>query len=249
MNTDLVSQQAEAVTRELAATASTPMALIEMAVSGGADPDKLEKLMALQERWEANNARKDFFTAMAGFQSDCPEIPKNGEVYNKQGKLVYRFAKLEDIIKTIREAEHRHGFRHRWDQGDLENGGVRVACEITHVAGHTEASTVTIPPTKGMNTNAAQDRGIIIKYGKRYSLLNAYGLEPDDDTDARLPEPEQFINDNQANAIDELLSQCNPDDRTRFWVWLQLQPGQYDRIPASRFTEIVDKLRSKIGGD
>eukprot|EP00752_Nemacystus_decipiens_P016734 g14972.t1 len=56
------------------------------------------------------------------------------------------------------------------------------------------------------------------------------------------------VSDNQANAIDELLDQCKPDDRTRFWVWLELQPGEYNRIPASRFAEIVDKLRSKIGG-
>lgn len=225
---------------------NNPMVLIEMAVASGADPDKLEKLMELQERWEANNARKAFFEAMAGFQKDCPEIPKNGKVFSGNN-LLYSFAKLEDIIKTIRESEHKHGFRHRWDQEDLEGGGVRVVCEITHVGGHSEASTVTIPPTQGMNTNEAQNRGIIIKYGKRYSLLNAYGLEPDDDTDAKLPKPEQFITDNQANSIGELLDQLKPDSRTRFWKNLvQLQPGEFDKIPASRYDEIIRELKGRI---
>lgn len=238
----------DATERSLATTASTPMDMIASVLDSDPTPETLGKLMDLQERWEANIARKEFFTAMAGFQSDCPIIPKNGEVYDRNGKFLYAFAKLEDIIKTIRDIEHRHGFRHRWDQEDLDDGAVRVVCEITHVGGHSEVSTVTIPKTKGMNTNAAQDRGIIIKYGKRYSLLNAYGLEPDEDTDANTPDPEQFITDNQANAIDELLSQCKPDDRTRFWSWLRLSPNDYSKIPASRYGEVVSKLKSKIGG-
>jgi len=39
-------------------TSLTPMTLINMAVSQGADTDKLKQLMDLQERWEANEARK-----------------------------------------------------------------------------------------------------------------------------------------------------------------------------------------------
>ena len=36
--------------------AITPMAMLQIAVQQGADLEKLEKLMALQERWEATEA-------------------------------------------------------------------------------------------------------------------------------------------------------------------------------------------------
>jgi hypothetical protein len=36
---------------------ATPMQILAMAVQRGVDPDTLGKMMALQERWEANQAR------------------------------------------------------------------------------------------------------------------------------------------------------------------------------------------------
>ena len=45
---------------------ATPMAMIDRALMSGAAPETLEKLLALQERWEANQGRKAFDEAMAG---------------------------------------------------------------------------------------------------------------------------------------------------------------------------------------
>lgn len=213
---------------------SDPFQLMaRVAMDPNADVTKLERLMDMQERWEANNARKAFFDAMARFQSAVPAIPKRGEVYDKSGKLMYRFAKLEDLLNIIANAEHDCGFRHRWDQEDLEGGGVRITCEISHIAGHCERSSVTIPPTKGMNTNAAQDRGVIIKYGKRYSLLNAYGLEPDDDTDATLGDRGTTITDDQAAELNAMLDQLPEDDRRRFYEWAGVE--SVSDLPAAKY--------------
>lgn len=229
-----------------------PMALMQMAIESGAT-DQLEKLMDLQERWQANEARKAFFEAMARFQNDCPEIPKDGVVRDKHGKLMYRFAKLETVLKTIKDVERANGFRHRWDQEELEAGGVRIICEVSHVAGHAERSCVTIPPTKGMNTNAAQDRGIIIKYGKRYSLLNAYGLEPDEqDNDGRLPgdnEP-KTITEEQAAILKDMLQESGADE-SRMLAWVsELAESEITKtadIPAAWYGEVHKKLKSKLG--
>lgn len=43
----------------------TPLEMVDRAVQAGATPETLEKLMALQERWEAGEARKAFDEAMA----------------------------------------------------------------------------------------------------------------------------------------------------------------------------------------
>ena len=44
---------------------ATPMELIASAIDRGMSPDVIEKLMALQERYEANLSRKAFDAAMA----------------------------------------------------------------------------------------------------------------------------------------------------------------------------------------
>ena len=73
---------------QLPVMVSPHMRLIEMAVSGGADITQLEKLMDLQERYEANQAKKDFNAAMSTFQSMLPVIGKTGNVFyeGKNGK-------------------------------------------------------------------------------------------------------------------------------------------------------------------
>ena len=54
-------------------TVTQPTSLIERAIEQGANIETLEKLMALQERFEANRARKLFFEEFTAFQADCPE--------------------------------------------------------------------------------------------------------------------------------------------------------------------------------
>ncbi|MEM9109510.1 MAG: ERF family protein, partial [Planctomycetota bacterium] len=242
-----VIPQDEAVKRELAATASTPMALIEMAVGNDADPAKLEKLMELQERWESKIAREQYCHAVAAFQGECPQIKKERSIDMGRGSGP-TYASFDDIMRVVQPLLTKHGLSVMFDTSVGENNMLTVVCRVLG-HGHEERNSVTLPMPASMKVNDTQKMGAANKYGQRYALVNALNIVvTDEDTDAAGLDLTP-INDNQANAIEELLSQCNPDDRTRFWVWLQLQPGQYDRIPASRFTEIVDKLRSKIGGD
>ena len=80
--------------------------LIQIAVEKGVDIVQLEKLMDLQERAEANQARRYFNIAMSKFQSLLPVIEKNGVVdyTTAKGRTYYEYAKLEDIALAIRPA-------------------------------------------------------------------------------------------------------------------------------------------------
>ena len=62
------------------ATALTPMTMIDRALVSGAPPETLERLLALQERWEANQGRKAFDEAMAAAKAEIPTIRKNRTV-------------------------------------------------------------------------------------------------------------------------------------------------------------------------
>ncbi len=81
----------------------TPADMIKMAVAGGADLEKLEKLMLLQERWEGNEAKKEYHKAMAAFKANPPEINKDKQVsYNtNKGKTEYRHASLANVCNKI----------------------------------------------------------------------------------------------------------------------------------------------------
>ena len=67
-------------------TDNSPASMMQIALSRGADLDKLEKMLALQERWEANEARKAYHTAMAAFKAAPPEIEKDKKVSFGAGK-------------------------------------------------------------------------------------------------------------------------------------------------------------------
>ena len=50
---------------------SKPSDMIMAAVKGGADLDKLEKLLNLQIKWEGNEAKKAYHIAMSKFKKNA----------------------------------------------------------------------------------------------------------------------------------------------------------------------------------
>ena len=63
--------------KEVAPTALTPMDMIHTALDKGL---AIDKLLDMQERWEANEAKKAFTAAMTAFKADPPELTKNKTV-------------------------------------------------------------------------------------------------------------------------------------------------------------------------
>ncbi len=177
-----------ASTTTTAMTVTNPAELLALAVSRGANIDQLERLMALQERWEANEARKAFVQAMADFKSEPLEIFKRKQVgyKTKEGDFVgYSHAELSDVADVVVPAMARHGLTHRWAVQQAD-GRVIVTCEVTHRAGHRESVTMDAAPDNSGKKNAIQQVASAITYMQRYTLLAACGLatkadNPDDD--------------------------------------------------------------------
>tara|TARA_R110000782_G_scaffold80849_3_gene160010 strand:+ start:992 stop:1744 length:753 start_codon:yes stop_codon:yes gene_type:complete len=158
---------------------SPHMRLIEMAVSGGADITQLEKLMDLQERYEANQAKKDFNAAMSTFQSMLPVIGKTGNVFyeGKNGKpnTDYDYAKLEDIAKAIKPALKETGLSYRFTQTQ-NNGWITVNCIVTHASGHSEISELTSQPDVSGGKDSLKAIASAISYLRRYTLTGSLGI-------------------------------------------------------------------------
>lgn len=222
---------------------NTPADLLRLAVAGGADVDKLEKLMALQERWQAGQAKREYVAAMMKFQSLLPTIPKIREVHKASGGLLYKFANLDDIMDSIRPIEKECGFMHRFDFAPREGGGCKCTCIVTHIGGHSESTTVSIPPTKGMNTNPAQDNGIEMTYGQRYAIIGAYGITTaDEDRDANTA-TRDTITAEQAKTLKDMIA-ASATDTERFLGWLGV--ASLEAIPAARYEDAVRQLNKKL---
>lgn len=162
------------MTKELTTTKeTTPAALLELAVSQGADVDKLEKLMELQLRWETNEAKKSYHKAMAAFKQKPPVITKDKTVAYKN--TMYKHASLENVTTTINKSLSDHGLSASWTTGQ-ENGGVSVTCIITHVAGHSESTTLSAMPDNSGAKNDIQQLGSSVTYLQRYTILALTGL-------------------------------------------------------------------------
>lgn len=156
----------------------TPMQMLQVAVEQGADLEKLQKLMDLQERWEANEARKAFVVAMTAFKKNPPEIMKDTQVKfkNRGGdETEYYHATLDQVCALIAPALAEHGLAHDWEMSQEQGGQITVTCVITHEAGHSKrVSLAGMPDTSG-GKNAIQAVASTVTYLQRYTLMAATG--------------------------------------------------------------------------
>jgi hypothetical protein len=169
----------------LARQQTTPADLLRMAVESNADLDRLDKLMALQIKWEADQARKAYVAAMAAFKATPLTIYKDKHVYfeNRDGGATeYDHATIGNVTATICAALAKHGFSHRWDTKQ-ESGQITVTCVITHELGHSEATALTALPDQSGKKNPIQSIASAVTYLQRYTLLAATGMATTDQED------------------------------------------------------------------
>lgn len=189
MSTEITNMKDTAI--QQVSEPTTPAHLLELAVSNNLDVEKLEKLMQLQRSWEADQARKAFFEALNEFQANAPEIRKGKSVAFETktgGKTEYKYAPLADIVRQIKDTCRECGLSYRWEIQDTKEE-IKVTCLVTHTAGHTERTTMTVNPDASGSKNAIQARGSAIQYAKRYTLIGALGLSTaDSDLDGAMVE-------------------------------------------------------------
>lgn len=176
-------------TAEIIRPTQTPTDLLAIAIEKNLDIDKLERLMAMKERYDKEQARKAYFEALAEFQFACPELRKTKGVRFKDNEPdKYMYAPLADIDRQIKGLLKDHGLTKTWKFYD-SNGKTKVACIITHVQGHSETTDMEADSDMSGAKNAIQGKGSSIEYMKRYTLIGALGLTTADmDIDGRFME-------------------------------------------------------------
>lgn len=166
-----------------------PMNLIMLAVDRGADIGVITQLVALQERVDANNARKAFNLAIAAAKAELPVIMKNRRVKydakRSDGKVDYAHEDLAQIAEQIDEVLAKHGLSYRFRTSQPDVSRVAVTCIISHELGHSEENTLAAGIDVGAGKNHIQAVGSATTYLSRYTLKAALGLAASEDDDGQ----------------------------------------------------------------
>lgn len=179
MSKDLIVKPKEEII-----VSENPDRLISLALERGAEPQVLSRLMDLQERWEANQAKKAYVEAMTAFKQEAPAVLIKTDSANfGSGKAAYRYANLGSIVQEISALLGKYQLSASWQTAQTDKGQVSVTCHITHIGGHRESVLLVAPPDTTGNKNQIQAIGSTVTYLQRYTLLAALGLATGEDDD------------------------------------------------------------------
>lgn len=175
-------EQPEPTEARVPVATKTPADLLALAVQQNADLDKLERLMALQERWEASQAKKAYDEAFAAFKADAVKVIKSRTV--DAGPLSgKKYAELYAVVNAVTPALSAHGLSSSWKLTKDDKDWIEVTCYLKHTAGHTESVSMGGPPDAGGAKNAIQARASTVSYLERYTLKAILGVSEQEDDD------------------------------------------------------------------
>jgi hypothetical protein len=154
---------------------NSPAGTMLAALRQGASLEQVEKMMALQERWEAGEARKAYNAAFAAFKAEAVHIIKNRKVTDGplKGKS---YAELHAVVDALTPALSKHGLSASWRLTKDEREWMEVTCYLRHVNGHEESVSMGGPPDTGGAKNAIQARASTKSYLERYTLKAICGV-------------------------------------------------------------------------
>jgi hypothetical protein len=223
----------------LALRSDNPNDLLKFAIERGADVGSIERLVALRDKFVAEQAQAEFNNALAAFQAECPNILRSRAGHENR----YNYAPLEAIVEQVRPIMAKHGFSHSED-ANVSEGWVEAVVTLTHRAGHSIQKRFKVPTQTNAGMSPQQKYGAAMTYATRYAFCAALGIRTaDKDTDC--PGGEENVTALQKKLWD-LLSPVRGEQKN----WAQAKAWlDRNRItePGRKIAELsADQLRDAI---
>lgn len=195
-----------------------------VALDPSSDVAKLEKMIELQERVMARQAKEQFDAAMLNFQIEKGVIEK-ASTANRT-----KYAKLEHIQAIADPVLRKFGLFVRWNTSTTESGKIRVTCICTHIGGHSETSSMDVSPDKSGSKNEIQADGSAITYAQRYTMKSLLGLVITEDNDGKL---KATITQQQVKILERKLSYLGEDAKEKMIAHIgcdlhEIEKGAFD---------------------
>lgn len=249
----------EIVTREEAqpiAVASEAAAIISMIERAARDPNvdiaKMERLFEMQERAEARRAKAAYAAALALMQPKLPTVERKGRIIitdkNDRQKVIQStpYALWEDTNEAIRPILAEHQFALTFRTGSSPDGKITVTGLLSHAAGHSEETTITLMHDSSGSKNSVQAVGSSISYGKRYTaglLLNLTSRGEDDD--GKAAGTGETLSDDQINKLRAALEFVGGNEK-RFLEHIKME--SFEDILASKFDDCLRIINARRQG-
>ena len=231
--------------RREVAPASDSTALVAVIERAARDPnidiDKMERLLVMQEKIFARNAKADFNAAMADCQAEMPRIyPRTP---NEQTQSTY--AGLDEVDVVARPIYTRHGFALSFGTADCPIPNFyRQTCEVSHRAGHSETRFADLPiDTVGIkgtpNKTGVQGFGSTMTYGQRYITKLVFNIViGGEDNDGNGP----TLSKEQMETIRVRMKEAGTNEGLFLDYW---HIKSLEKMPAFNYPVIMDMLERK----
>jgi len=227
-------QPAEIQQMQISQDAPPMLQLAQMMQAGlDIDVDKMAKLQEIGERYEANEAKKAFFTAISVVQSDIEGVSKTKK--NDQTNSMY--ATLDDVIEVAKPIYTKHGFSVVFSEGKADtDGDIRICADVLHKDGHERSYHHDLAlDDKGIkgsvNKTKIHGKASSISYGRRYLMCMIWNI-PTPDNDGNGSNKKVFIEpptELEWECIDLIIVELKDPliDRHRLANWFLADKGKY----------------------
>lgn len=207
------------------------------------DVDKLERLLAMQERVMGREAEQAFNAALRSAQEEIRPVLRNKVNQSTNSK----FADLEAISEAIDPIIHAHGFSLSYGTAESPFAGhYRVTCGTSHTGGHTRPYQADVPVDmtgiKGnQNKTATHGWGSAMSYGRRYLKMLIFDVTLTDD-DGKAAGNGAPINKEQLAILNGLADAVDAD-KIAFCRYAKVD--SLSDIPAFQYNDAVNVLTQK----
>lgn len=202
----------------------------------------VREMLQMQRELREEEAKREFAQALSALQDETGQIQAMSVVTKKGGiGELYRYAKLEDIMKRVQPLLVKHGFSFSFDTigGD---GNLTAIFELTHKSGHSKRNQFTCRVSKGLNTNSSQDDMGAKSYAKRGALCDGLGIVISQDNDARTVDHGEFVSAQIAGDLRMRFVKTKFADREAAMLkWLHA--ASWEEIPAHRIEDLISQVQ------
>ena len=218
------------------------------------DIDTVERLVALDRRYRADAAEREYNAGMARVQAEFTPVPKRG--WNPQTKSKYALA--EDVLKMIEPVASKHGFSHATSQEPSEiEGHLRICVTIRHAGGHKVSFWMDAPiDNKGMagkvNKTMLHGMASTFTYCERQLTCKGYGAPLGEDTDGVTAETAadvKLITADQALDLAAVIDEVGADTDKFLGYYQGIHPTlsikRVEDLPASSHADALARLNRK----
>ena len=227
-----------------------PYAAVMMAMQKGYTPELIEKMMALQERFEATEARKAFYQAVADFKSEAP--PVNKDKFNKWFESWY--TSLGNLLDTYNPVIGKHGLSISFPTPQQTDKTMTVECRLSHRMGHSEGVSITAPIDSAAigkisgqkSRNAIQDIKSTFTYLRSATCEAVLGVSGTDasaaDDDGNGYGRGEYLTEDQQIEISDKIKVLYPKTPEKFLKWFGCE--SVEKIPAKEYGRAIGALKN-----